>query len=405
MIRLMQASASTSEAKIAVVIVAAGNATRMGADTPKPYLNICGKTLLEHTIEAFSNHPAIGKIQVVIHASHQDYYKKIPAYPKLLPPVLGGAERQDSARLGLEALAQHAPSHVLIHDAARPCVSQALISRVCDALGAHTAVMPVMRMKDTVREQTDTGWQERPRDALMAVQTPQGFHFETILAAHRNAKGPQRTDDIGVILAYDAQIKIHAVEGEWQNQKMTTPDDMEMMAKHYATVQIPKVGMGYDVHRLAAHPAGAEQTIRLGGIDITHDATLEGHSDADVVLHAITDALLGTIAQGDIGAHFSPSDARWKNADSAMFLTHAATMVQSVGGKITHVDVAIQCEAPKIAPHRDAMRARIAEILALHISQVSVKATTTEGLGFTGRREGIAAHAVATVLFAASEAA
>lgn len=391
----------SSAPRITALIVAAGTGSRAGGDVPKQYQPLAGVPMLKRTVAAFLHHPDISEVQVVIAPGHRHYYDAAMVGLTLGDPIAGGAERQDSVRLGLEALAADAPDHVLIHDAARPCLSPALITRVIDGLATHKAVMPVLRMTDTLREQTPDGWQERPRDSIVAVQTPQGFHFQAILNAHGKANGPQRTDDIAVLLAYDAAVSVLTVEGEPQNRKLTTQADRDYMAARIGSMSIPRIGTGYDVHKLIP----GEGAIRIGGIDIPHTHRLEGHSDADVVLHAITDALLGTIADGDIGAHFSPTDARWKGADSATFLKEAAHRVTVQGGSIAHLDVTILCEAPKIAPHRDAIRARIAELLALPLAQVSVKATTTEGLGFTGRREGIAAQAAATVLFQLSEAA
>lgn len=390
---------------------------------PKQYRPAGGKALLRYAVETMLAHPAITHVRVVISEAHRGYYgeamgvmrhagadgaREAPhlASPlrgkgKLGQPIAGGAARQDSVRLGLEALAADAPEYVLIHDAARPMLSHALIDRVIGALKEHKAVMPVVPVADTLREAVAGTWQERAREGLMAVQTPQGFDFQTILNAHRALAGEQRTDDIAVLLAYNAAIPVHAVPGEPQNRKVTTPEDMSHLLATMNAARLPRTGMGYDVHRLIP----GNGTIRIGGIDIAHDFALEGHSDADVVLHAITDALLGTIADGDIGAHFSPQDARWKGKDSAAFLEDAAARVERAGGTITHIDVTVLCEAPKIAPHRDVMRERIAAILKIPIAQVSVKATTTEGLGFTGRREGIAAQAVANALFTMAEAA
>ena len=390
---------------ITALIVAAGSGLRAGGELPKQYQHIGGKPMLRYSVEALLRHPAVTQVRVVISAEHRVLYDEAIAGLNLPEPIIGGSERQESVRLGLEALAADTPDYVLIHDAARPLLSQALIGRIVAALPEHRAVMPVMPVADTLRAASEAGWQERPREGLVAVQTPQAFRFQTIRDAHRAAIGAQRTDDIAVLVAYDADSTVHAVTGEPQNRKITTPEDMDYMAASMGALRAPRVGMGYDVHRLIPHAHGSEQTIRIGGISIAHEARLEGHSDADVVLHAITDALLGTIADGDIGAHFSPNDARWKGADSADFLMHAMERVMHAGGSISHIDVTVLCEAPKIAPHREAMRARIAGLLHVPVGSVSVKATTTEGLGFTGRREGIAAQAVATVMFLASEVA
>lgn len=385
------------------LIVAAGSGLRVGGALPKQYQRVGGKALLRYSVETLLAHERVDEVRVVISAEHRTLYEEAVAGLALGEPIIGGPERQDSVRLGLEALATHAPTYVLIHDAARPMLPAALIDRICDALATHDAVMPTLPIADTLRERTAGGWAERPRDAMMAIQTPQAFRYSLIREAHRAAVPPQRTDDIAVLLAYDANALVHAIDGAPENRKITTSGDMAQMAAMVMQTAVPRVAMGFDVHRLI--PQDGATTLRIGGIDIAHDAKLEGHSDADVVLHAITDALLGTIADGDIGAHFLPSDARWKGADSESFLTHAHARVKAQGGTLAHLDVTIVCEAPKIGPHRDAMRARIAGMLGLALHQVSVKATTTEGLGFTGRREGIAAQAVATVMFAHSEAA
>lgn len=385
------------------LIVAAGSGLRVGGALPKQYQRVGGKALLRYSVETLLAHKRVNEVRVVISAEHRTLYEEAVAGLVLGEPIIGGPERQDSVRLGLEALATDAPTYVMIHDAARPMLPAALIDRICDALLTHDAVMPTLPIADTLRERTAGGWAERPRDAMMAIQTPQAFRYTLIREAHRTALPPQRTDDIAVLLAYDANTLVHAVDGAPENRKITTSGDMAQMAAIVMQAAAPRVAMGFDVHRLIPQDGGT--TLRIGGIDIAHDAQLEGHSDADVVLHAITDALLGTIADGDIGAHFSPSDARWKGADSESFLTHASDRVKAQGGTLAHLDVTILCEAPKIGPHRDAMRARIASMLGLALHQVSVKATTTEGLGFTGRREGIAAQAVVTVMFARSEAA
>ncbi len=391
----------TGTPRIAALIVAAGSGRRAGGELPKQYQPIAGVPMLRRTVQAFVNHPMVSEVRVVISPEHRALYDAAMDGLSLADPIHGGAERQDSVRLGLEALGSTPPSHVLIHDAARPFVTEGLISRVAAALAEHKAVMPTLAVSDTLRQQGQDGWQEHDRTRMVAVQTPQGFEFQTILNAHRALAGAQRTDDIAVVFDYDATIHAHAVTGDAANQKMTTAEDMTLHSARLAVLRTPRVGMGFDVHKLIP----GDGTIRIGGIDIAHSHALEGHSDADVALHAITDALLGTVADGDIGAHFSPHDARWKGKDSAAFLEDAARRVHDARGRIAHIDVTILCEAPKIAPHRAAMRERIAAILTLPVTAVSVKATTTESLGFTGRREGIAAQAVATVMFEQSEAA
>ncbi len=393
----------TKRPNITALIVAAGSGQRMGGELPKQYQPMAGRPMLRRTIEAFLNHPAITEVRVVISPDHRVFYDEAVKGLTLGAPIHGGTQRQDSVRLGLEALSANPPDNVLIHDAARPFVNAEMITRIVEALAEHKAVMPVLQSVDTLREQTDSGWVDRPREKLFAVQTPQGFDFETIITAHRAEAGTQRTDDIAVLMAYNASIPAFAVTGDPLNKKITAPHDMLPSTQPYALPPVPKIGMGFDVHRLI--PGTGAKPLRMGGIDIPHNAVLEGHSDADVVLHAITDALLGTIADADIGAHFSPNDARWKGADSSDFLMDAVKRVENKGGTITHVDVTVLCELPKISPHREAMRTRIAAITGLTMEQVSVKATTTEGLGFTGRKEGIAAQAVATVMFGAQKEA
>ena len=297
-------------------------------------------------------------------------------------------------RHGLEEIAKISkPDFVLIHDAARPGLTPALVSRICAALKASPAVIPALPVTDTVKRQSQGHLKTESRDGLYTVQTPQAFKFDTILHLHRLHKDKSLTDDAALCEIAGPDVKL--VEGEKGNFKVTHADDLALMEQSVASrCGDIRTGTGYDVHRLV------EQKFRklmLCGIEVAHDKALEGHSDADVGLHAITDALLGTICDGDIGTHFSPKDARWKNADSAKFLRHAADLVAAQGGIIAHADVTLICEEPKIGPHREKMRVRIGEILGLPESRVSVKATTTEGLGFTGRKEGIAAEAVVTV--------
>jgi 2-C-methyl-D-erythritol 4-phosphate cytidylyltransferase/2-C-methyl-D-erythritol 2,4-cyclodiphosphate synthase len=388
--------------QVSVLIVAGGSSRRMGGDIPKPYRMLAGKPLLAHTLAAFLAHPDIAQVQVAIRAEDTAHYTALaPSDPRLLPPITGGAERQDSVRIGLEALAAHAPTHVLIHDAARPLLSRALIDRILAALSGHDAVMPALPVVDTLRN-ADGG--DVPREGLLQVQTPQAFPFAALLAAHRATSGQTLTDDIAVLRAHQPAARISTVEGERRNLKITTSADM-IEAEGWLRMQHQtRVAMGYDVHRLIPHPPAtpatpaAQQIIMLGGVPIPHASKLEGHSDADVVLHALTDALLGAIGAGDIGTHFPPTEAAWRGKDSAHFVTFARDMLAAQGGELTHADITLLAEAPKIGPHREAMRARIAELLAVSPAQVSVKATTTEGLGFVGRKEGIAAQVVVTVL-------
>jgi 2-C-methyl-D-erythritol 4-phosphate cytidylyltransferase/2-C-methyl-D-erythritol 2,4-cyclodiphosphate synthase len=377
---------------IAVVIVAGGRGERVGGNTAKQYLPLLGKPMLRWTVEAFARHPAIGMIQVVIGAHDEAAYTDAVRGLKVLPTLAGGPTRQHSVMHGLEALAHHKPDFVLIHDAARPLVSPAIIDGVVEALrtGADAAV-PLIPVADTLRRQENGKWVSVARDGLLRAQTPQGFAFPKILKAHRDNKTLALTDDMA--LAELVGLDIVVVSGEESNLKVTTPKDL-CMAEQLLSARLgdSRTGMGYDAHRFAPG-----DHVWLCGVKIAHDHALEGHSDADAGLHALTDAILGAIGAGDIGQHFPPTDERWRGAPSWKFLDHAANLVRDAGGAISHCDVTLICERPKIGPHREAMREKIAEILKLDLSRVSVKATTTEGMGFEGRREGLAAQAIATV--------
>jgi 2-C-methyl-D-erythritol 4-phosphate cytidylyltransferase/2-C-methyl-D-erythritol 2,4-cyclodiphosphate synthase len=382
----------------AALIVAAGRGSRAGGDKPKQYQLLGGKPLLRYSLETLLGHAAVARVAVVIHpddsAAYAEAIGDLASHPRLAPPCPGGAARQDSVRLGLEALAPEQPSHVLIHDAARPFLRQVhvdwLIEMLAEAPGAVLAV-PVV---DTLKR--DDGGYARSgveRQGLWRVQTPQAFRFAEILSAHRQCAGLALTDDAAV--AEHAGLAVKLVPGAEENFKVTEPDDFARAERQLMQrLGDIRTGQGFDVHAFSDE-AGRKLTI--GGLVIPHDKGLAGHSDADVALHALTDAILGALGDGDIGQHFPPSDARWKNADSAAFLKHAIELVAKRGGMLAHCDVTIICEAPKIGPHREAMRARISEITGIALDRVSVKATTTEKLGFTGRREGIAAQAIATV--------
>jgi 2-C-methyl-D-erythritol 4-phosphate cytidylyltransferase/2-C-methyl-D-erythritol 2,4-cyclodiphosphate synthase len=378
------------------LIVAAGKGERaqrgaVGSAPPKQYCQLAGKPVLRWALEVFAGHQAVSGVHVVIANQDRDHYEQAVSGLTLNPPIPGGSTRQESVRLGLEALAASAPDRVLIHDGARPLVSRTLITRVASALDNAEAVAPLLGVADTLRRKTATGYAVQPRDELFRAQTPQGFHFAGILAAHRRFAHESVTDDFA--LAERAGMSLASVAGEETNMKVTNPDDFAL-AERLNSSAFPDVrtGTGFDVHRFVEGGF-----LWLCGVKIPHDFGLEGHSDADAGLHALTDAILGTIAAGDIGAHFPPTEERWRGAASHVFLAHAASLVHAQGGIISHVDVTLICERPKIGPHREAMRARIAEILGIGIARVSVKATTTEGLGFTGRREGLAAQAIATV--------
>ncbi|MFD0915491.1 bifunctional 2-C-methyl-D-erythritol 4-phosphate cytidylyltransferase/2-C-methyl-D-erythritol 2,4-cyclodiphosphate synthase [Pseudahrensia aquimaris] len=385
--------------KIAAIIVAAGRGARAGvADGPKQYRMLGSKPVLAHTLHAFVHHRAVTSVLTVIHEDDgASYAKAAPENPKILPPVHGGATRQASVFAGLQALAQDAPDLVLIHDAARPFLSAAVIDAVIAGLGEAKAALPATAIVDTIKRSAEDGSvaDTISRDGLFAAQTPQGFDFATILEAHSKAAAAglnDFTDDSA--LAEWAGHRVVLVAGSRDNLKLTTQDDIEK-AQSSMGEQITdvRVGHGYDTHQLVAG-----EKITLCGVEIPFERKLSGHSDADVGLHALTDALLGTIADGDIGSHFPPSDPEWKGAQSDQFLAHAASLVRAAGGTITHCDVTLVCEAPKIGPHRDAMRAAMAAILDMDVTRISVKATTNERIGFIGREEGMVALATATVV-------
>ena len=378
--------------RTAVVIVAAGKGERAGGAVPKQYVPLLGKPMLRWTAEAFVRHPDVDLVQIVIGANDEAPYAEAVRGLTVLPPLAGGPTRQHSVMHGLVALAHHKPDYVLIHDAARPLISAETIGLVITALrnGADAAV-PLLPVADTLRKRDNGAWVTVPRDGLLRAQTPQGFRFDKILKIHRDHATHDLTDDMA--LAELAGLDIVVVPGEESNIKITTQKDFGMAEQLLAArLGETRTGYGYDAHRFAAG-----DHVWLCGVKIDHDHALEGHSDADAGLHALTDAILGAIGAGDIGQHFPPTDERWRGAPSWKFLDHAASLVRDKGGAVVHCDVTLICERPKVSPHREAMRARIAEILALDISRVSVKATTTEGMGFEGRREGLAAQAVATV--------
>lgn len=377
---------------IYAVVVAAGRGSRFGGPLPKQYLPLGGASVLRHAVQAFATHPRIGGVQVVIRDEDRAIFAQSTAGVATLPPVAGGAERQDSVRLGLEALAPLDPNLVLIHDGARPFPGRGLIDRVIDALAAAPAAIPALPLGDTIKRVEDGVVRETvDRSLLWRAQTPQGFHFPAILAAHRAAAGRVLTDDAAVAEA--AGIAPVVVMGEEDNLKVTTAADLATAERLLlARLADVRVGQGIDVHAF-----GPGDHVMICGVRIPHDRSLVGHSDADVGLHALTDALLGAIGAGDIGLHFPPSDPRWRGVASDRFLRHAADLVLGKGGSVAAVDVTIVCERPKLAPHRAAMIERVAQILGVAPARVSVKATTTDRLGFTGRSEGIAAEAVATV--------
>ena len=378
-------------AETVALIVAAGRGERAGGEIPKQFHILAGKPVLRWTLEAFLGHKRIDRVLTVIAAPDRKNYDAVAKGLGLDEPILGGATRAESVRRGLDALGRSPPDRVLIHDGARPLVSSALIERVAAALDTADAAAPLLPVTDTLRRRTATGYEVVPRESLLRAQTPQGFRFGKIWDAHRRFAGEQATDDL--VLAERANLTIAAVAGEETNIKLTTADDFATAEKlALSTLLDVRTGSGFDAHRF-----GQGDHLWLNGVKIPHGYALVGHSDADVGLHALTDAILGALGEADIGAHFPPSDERWRGAPSHLFLEHAADLVRKRRGVIAHVDVTVICERPKLAPYRDTMRARIAEILKIDIGRVSVKATTSDGLGFTGRSEGIAAQALATV--------
>jgi 2-C-methyl-D-erythritol 4-phosphate cytidylyltransferase / 2-C-methyl-D-erythritol 2,4-cyclodiphosphate synthase len=373
------------------LVVASGRGERFGGDRPKQYLPLAGKPLLRHCLERFCRHPGIDRVRTVVHPEDAALYEAAAEGLELLDPVPGGATRQDSVRRGLESLAEHAPELVLIHDGVRPLLTPAVVDRVLQGLSAHAAVLPALPVTDTLKRGSDgTVAGTVDRTDLYRAQTPQGFLYEAILEAHRRYAGAAMTDDAALAEAHGLTVAL--VAGDEDNVKITEAADLARAERLLGASWRCCTGLGFDVHRLAPG-----EGIVLLGVRIPCPLRLLGHSDADVGLHALTDALLGTLGAADIGSHFPPSEARWAGADSAIFLTHARDLVAGAGGRIEHADITVICEQPRIGPHRAAMIARVAELLGLSPHRVSVKATTTEHLGFTGRGEGIAAQAIATV--------
>jgi 2-C-methyl-D-erythritol 4-phosphate cytidylyltransferase / 2-C-methyl-D-erythritol 2,4-cyclodiphosphate synthase len=381
---------------VAAVVVAAGRGFRAGGEGPKQYREIAGEPVIRSSLKGLAGHPGIAMVQPVIHPDDTALFQAAAAGLDVLDPVFGGATRQASVRAGLEKLSPRRPDLVLVHDAARPFASAALISRGIAAARACGAAIPALAIADTVKTVDPsgvvTGTIERAQ--LRLVQTPQAFGFATLLEAHQRARAAGRedfTDDAA--LAEWAGIKVGTFAGEAANVKLTTADDfMRVGVAELAALTDVRTGFGYDVHAF-----GAGDHVTLGGVRIAHTQGLSGHSDADVALHALVDAILGALADGDIGVHFPPSDPQWRGVSSDRFLAFAIERVRARKGRIAHLDVNVVCEAPRIGPHRDAMRMRIAEIAGIDLTRVAVKATTSEKLGFIGRSEGMAAFATATV--------
>lgn len=371
----------------AALIVAAGKGERAGGGVPKQFRLVGGKPVLRWAVESLMRHPAVQSTRIVIGEGQRDDASAALRGLDVGEFVIGGLERADSVRAGLDAIDADA---VLVHDAARPFCPPEVIDRLVASLEFFEGAAPVLPVGDTLARMDDTLGEPVDRAGLGRVQTPQAFRLGALRSAYAQWSGPSPTDETTVLRA--AGMKVAAVQGDPALEKLTLPADFERAEQWLAGRLTPRTGMGFDVHAF-----GGEGPLTLGGITVPHGRGLAGHSDADVVLHAITDAVLGAAGLGDIGEHFPPSDPQWKGAESALFLAHAVTLVAARGGIIDHLDCTIIAEEPKIGPHRSAMRARIAQIAGLSVEQVSVKATTTEGLGFTGRREGIAAQAAASV--------
>jgi 2-C-methyl-D-erythritol 4-phosphate cytidylyltransferase / 2-C-methyl-D-erythritol 2,4-cyclodiphosphate synthase len=373
--------------RIAAILVAAGTGTRFGADQPKQFLLLAGKPVIRHAAEALAEHVSL--LQPVGDA--EPIEAALLGLTGCLPPIPGGATRQDSVRIGLEALARHDPDIVLVHDAARPFIPPGTIPALLAALAESQGAIPAAPVADTLKRVVRGVITETvPRTGLFRAQTPQAFHFAALLAVHRSGV-TGATDDAALLEAAGQSVEV--VPGSDDNIKLTYPDDLVRLERIMATPLTPRVGTGFDVHVLEAG-----RKLVLCGVSIPHEKGLAGHSDADVGIHALCDAIYGALAEGDIGRHFPPTETTWKDADSARFLSHAAQRIAARGARLANADVTLICERPKITPHAPAMIARLASLLGVSPGCISVKATTTERLGFTGRGEGIAAQAVVSIL-------
>lgn len=372
---------------VTALIVAAGSGSRLGGDVPKQFRRIGAKSVLAHAVDALASHPRVNQVRVVIGEGQEGLAREALCQRDVGELIEGGAERSDSVCAGLAAVEGDV---ILIHDAARPFCPPRVIDRLLDAFAEHDAAVPVLAVTDTLARSDGKLGRAIERKSAVRVQTPQAFRLDALRNAYASWAGEAPTDEATVARA--AGVDVVAVEGDVMLDKLTTAADWARAEIFQEARMISRTGMGFDVHAFAG-----QGPIMLGGIEVPHDKGLAGHSDADVALHSITDALLGAAALGDIGAHFPPSDPQWKGAASELFLAHAAKLVRTEGGIIDSVDCTIICEAPKVNPYREAMRSRISEILDIPLSCVSVKATTTEKLGFAGRGEGMAAQAVATI--------
>lgn len=378
---------------VTALIVAAGRGERLGGGLPKQYRMLGGRPVLRRAVDALVSHPAIAAVRVVIGPGQNELAKAALGDMDVGRLIEGGAERADSVRAGLAHIESDA---VLVHDAARPFCPPQVVHRLLAPLEFFDGAAPVLAVGDTLARASDRIEERVDRSGVVRVQTPQAFRLQALRRAYESWSGAAPTDETSVARA--AGLAVAAVAGDPALEKITTALDFERAEEWLLSRLTPRTGMGFDVHAFAG-----PGPIMLGGIEVPSERGLCGHSDADVVLHAITDALLGAAGLGDIGQHFPPSDQRWKDASSGRFLEHSAALIRDRGGVIDHVDCTIICETPRIGPHREQMRARIAEVLRIRPSHVSIKATTTEGLGFTGRGEGIAAQAVANIRLETSE--
>jgi len=377
--------------RVAALLMAAGRGERLGGDTPKQFLPLLGRPVLRHAAEALLRDGLVETIQPVCAEAERARVDAILAGLPARPAVTGGATRQASVRLGLEALAGEAPELVLVHDAARPVVPAGTVLAIVAALAEAEGAIPAQAVADTLKSAAGGVVAHTvPREGLVRAQTPQGFRFPTLLTLHR-ASAEGATDDAALLEA--AGYAVGLVSGSESNVKITIPGDLERVEAGMLPRYLPRVGTGFDVHRLVAG-----RPLFLCGVEVPHAMGLDGHSDADVGLHALCDAIYGALAEGDIGRHFPPSEMQWKDADSTAFLRHAAGRIAARGGVLANADVTLICERPKITPHAPAMIARVAELLGVPEDRVSVKATTTERLGFPGREEGIAAQAAVSLL-------
>ncbi len=371
---------------VTALIVAAGSGSRMGAEPPKQYRLLAGKSVLAHAVDGLASHSRVDSVRVVIGEGQEDIARTALGERDVGDLIIGGAHRSHSVRAGLATVGD---GIVLVHDAARPFCPADVIDRLLDALARGDGAVPVLAVADTLAKGIGTIDAMVDRVGLVRIQTPQAFHAEDLRYALAEGRGPA-TDESSVMVA--AGLKVITVEGDPMLDKLTCPADWDRAERRIAAAMTGRTGSGFDVHAFAG-----PGPIMLGGVEVAHESGLAGHSDADVVLHSITDALLGAAALGDIGDHFPPSDPQWEGAASAQFLAHAASLIRARGGMIDHVDCTVICEAPKVGPHRLAIRERVAAILGIPFDRVSIKATTTERLGFTGRGEGMAAQATATI--------